>query len=82
MAETFGRWLGPVSTLPTGMFTVNTEGNRPALSCPVCGTINVLPAGFGPDQSGRTRYRVRCESTHCHWWDYAVLESIWLEVLT
>ncbi len=77
MAITLPRWMGPVETLVTGMFTVNTQDDRAVLSCPMCSTQFTLPPRCGIDQAGRTQYAVRCESDTCSFWDFVLLESIW-----
>lgn len=75
---TFLRYHGPAESLPCGMFTVDTEGNRVTLACPLCGAVFPLPAGYGPDAGGLARYPVECGGKPpCSWWSPAVFDSVW-----
>ena len=78
MAQTFARWLGPVDDLPTGMHTVNTPNDRAVICCPQCGEKYELPRGVGVDPVGRTSVAVHCPATTCSFWEFVILDAIWV----
>ena len=77
MATRLPRHLGPEHSLPCGMFTVETESRRAALSCPRCSLVFSLPAGVGIGCSGLVTHEVTCPQLSCSWRSFVELESIW-----
>ena len=80
MATTLNRNWGPVEDLAAGEFTRNTESGRATVSCPLCGAVYELPAGFVPDPVGRVDYALTCRGAPpCAFMDWIILSDHWLE---
>ncbi len=74
MGISLSRCLGPVEHLSSGEFTIETASSKPAVSCPICGTVTEIDPMYTIHPGGKVTPIWSCH--RCPFLDWITLDSI------